>query len=137
MSDSTDTIDTEAPAAPAEVAAEEAPVETAAPEQAAEAARVARVDLEDLGAIPAAAPGAPAENIGRVLDVSVSLTARVGVVRKTVSDIIDLAPGSIIDRERGAGEPIDLVIGEKLIAKGEIVVVDDHYGVRLVEVIQD
>lgn len=77
------------------------------------------------------------ENLGRVMDVQVPMTARIGIVNKTISDVIDLVPGSIVDLERNAGEPIDLVIGDKLIARGEIVVVKDRYGVRIVEVIQD
>lgn len=132
MADTTEekTDDVEAPA--------EAAAETSETESQEEApARVSRVELEDLGAPGSPTVGAPSENLGRVLDVNVALTARVGIVRKTVSDIIDLTPGAIVDLERSAGEPIDLVIGDKLIARGEIVVVDDHYGVRVVEVLQD
>ena len=132
MADTTEekTDDVEAPAE----AVTEAPESESTDESQA---RVSRVELEDLGAPGPAGMGAPAENLGRVLDVNVALTARVGIVRKTVSDIIDLTPGAIVDLERSAGEPIDLVIGDKLIARGEIVVVDDHYGVRVVEVLQD
>lgn len=88
-------------------------------------------------------PTAPSKNargdssFGRVLDVSVVLTARIGSVKKTICDVIDLAPGSVIDLGRDSSEPIDLMIGEKLIARGEIVVVDDRYGVRITEIVQD
>ncbi len=97
-------------------------------------AEISPIDLDDLGPGIAAQP-AP-ENFGRVLDVTVPVTARVGAVRKTISDVVDLVPGSIIDLERSASEPIDIVVGDKLIARGEIVVVDEHYGIRVVEVIQ-
>lgn len=101
-----------------------------------EAPEISPVELEEL--ISESERGAPpGDNLGRVLDVAVPLTARVGMVRKTISDILDLSPGAVIDLERSSGEPIDLVIGDKLIAKGEIVVVDDRYGVRVVEVVQE
>lgn len=112
--------------------------ETEAPAADATASAVSAVELEDFTADSAAlTPGASPENLGRVMDVSVPMSARIGIVNKTISDVIDLVPGSIIDLERPAGEPIDLVIGDKLIARGEIVVVKDRYGVRIVEVIQD
>ncbi|MFT7616436.1 MAG: flagellar motor switch protein FliN/FliY [Planctomycetota bacterium] len=99
---------------------------------------VAAVDFEDFQSPGnTSSPGASSENLGRVMDVKVPMTARIGIVNKTISDVIDLVPGSIVDLERNAGEPIDLVIGDKLIARGEIVVVKDRYGVRIVEVIQD
>ncbi|HGY90383.1 MAG TPA: hypothetical protein ENK43_04325 [Planctomycetes bacterium] len=103
--------------------------------EAATETDISPFDLDDLGPGIAAQP-AP-ENFGRVLDVTVPVTARVGAVRKTISDVVDLVPGSIIDLERSASEPIDIVVGDKLIARGEIVVVDEHYGIRVVEVIQD
>ena len=127
-----DTIDTteEVP----EAATEESS-EAATPQDDPPAAEVSPMTLADLG--PASQKVASPENLGRVLDVSVPLTARVGLVRKTISDVVDLIPGTIIDLERAASDPIDVVIGEKLIARGEIVVVDDRYGIRVVEIIQD
>ncbi|MEE9390964.1 MAG: FliM/FliN family flagellar motor switch protein [Planctomycetota bacterium] len=102
------------------------------------AASVAPVELEELvSSVTAPNSATGVNNLGRVMDVSVAVTARVGMVRKTISEVLDLLPGTVIDLERAAGEPIDLVIGDKLIAKGEIVVVDDHYGLRVTEVIQD
>lgn len=100
-------------------------------------AEVAPIELEDFSAAVQVTPAASPDNLGRVMDVRVPMTARIGIVHKTISDVIDLVPGSIVDLERNAGEPIDLVIGDKLIARGEIVVVKDRYGVRIVEVIQD
>lgn len=82
-------------------------------------------------------PAKPPAGLGRVLDVSVALSARIGVVRKAISEIIDLQPGAVVDLDRSASEPIDVVIGDKLIAHGEIVVVDDRYGVRITEIVQD
>ena len=99
---------------------------------------VAAVALEDFGStVGGQNVGASPENLGRVMDVCVPMTARIGIVRKTISEVIDLVPGSIVDLERNAGDPIDLMIGDKLIARGEIVVVDDRYGVRIVEVVED
>lgn len=95
------------------------------------------VELEELRPTQRSAAGAPVRNLGRVLDVTVAVTARIGTVRKTISEVVDLLPGTVLDLERGAGEPIDLMIGDKLIARGEIVVVDERYGVRITEVVQD
>jgi flagellar motor switch protein FliN len=114
--------------------------ETAAPLEAEAAADtgVSAVELEEFAPAgprpltPGAAPG-----FGRVMDVSVNVSARIGVVRKTISDVLELSPGAVIDLEKNAGDPVDLVIGEKLIARGEIVVVDDHYGLRITEVITE
>ncbi|MEZ6196395.1 MAG: FliM/FliN family flagellar motor switch protein [Planctomycetota bacterium] len=101
-------------------------------------AGVAPIALEEFAppGPSSSAAGAP-RNLGRVMDVSVNVSARIGMVRKTISDVLDLLPGSVVDLGRGAGEPVDLVIGDKLVARGEIVVVDDHYGIRVTEVVQD
>ena len=108
---------------------------TATPDQNAEPA-IDALQFEDFGAATAAPASSP-DNLGRVMDVCVPMTARIGMVRKTISEVLDLVPGSIVDLERNAGDPIDLVIGDKLIARGEIVVVDDRYGVRIVQVVQE
>lgn len=106
----------------------------AAVEEAAPTANMQAPNLEEF--IPSTGPsGLPVDaGIDRVLDVTVPLTARIGVVRKTISEVIDLAPGSVIDFERASSEPIDLLIGDKTVARGEIVVVDDRYGIRIVEI---
>ncbi len=113
-------------------------VDETAPAETAESAGtgIDALSLEDFGAATAA-PSTSPDNLGRVMDVRVPMTARIGIVRKTISEVLDLVPGSIVDLERNAGEPIDLVIGDKLIARGEIVVVDDRYGVRIVQVVQE
>lgn len=117
-------------------------IETEDASEAAAAAEeetgVAAVELEEFAPAgpPPRAPGNGAA-FGRVMDVSVKVSARIGVVRKTISEVLDLAPGAVVDLEKSAREPVDLVIGDKLIARGEIVVVDDHYGIRVTEVISD
>ena len=98
---------------------------------------VAALDLDEMTPTTEKKAAKAESGFGRVLDVAVALTARIGTVKKTISDILDLAPGSVIDLERNAGDPVDVVIGDKLIARGEIVIVDERYGIRITEVVHD
>ena len=73
-------------------------------------------------------------NIGLLMDVSLPLSVRLGTARMTVRDILAIGPGSVIELDRAAGEPVDLFVNEKLIARGEVVVIDDNFGIRIVEI---
>lgn len=76
------------------------------------------------------------ENIGLIMDVPLKVTAELGRTTKTISEILDFAPGSIIDLDRIAGEPIDVLVNGKFVAKGEVVVIDESYGIRVTEIIK-
>jgi flagellar motor switch protein FliN/FliY len=54
----------------------------------------------------------------------------------TVSDVLGLGPGSVVELDRLAGEPVDILVNDRLIARGEVVVVDENFGVRIVEVVR-
>jgi flagellar motor switch protein FliN/FliY len=74
-------------------------------------------------------------NIGLLMDVPLQVTVELGRTRKLIRDILELAPGSIIELDKLAGEPVDILVNSKLIAKGEVVVIDDNFGVRITEIV--
>jgi len=98
----------------------------------------------EVEAAPAPSPSTPAEQAGAsgagpaldlVLDVPVTLSAELGSTKMRVRDVLALAQGSVIDLERGSGEPCDLMVNGRLIARGEVSMVDDRLAVRVVEVL--
>ncbi len=100
-------------------------------------AGVARAQFGDLG------PGAPGAagakggemNLNLILDVAVTLALEVGRARIPVRELLQLAPGSIVELDRLAGEPLDVLVNGVRIARGEVVVVSDKFGIRLTEVV--
>lgn len=74
-------------------------------------------------------------NIDVLLDVSVTLSLEVGRARVPIRNLLQLNQGSVIELERGAGEPLDVYVNNTLIAHGEVVVVNDRFGVRLTDVV--
>jgi flagellar motor switch protein FliN/FliY len=70
-----------------------------------------------------------------VLDVGVKLTLEVGRARMTIREFLKLAPGSVVELERPAGDPLDVYVNDRLVAHGEVVMVNDRYGVRFTEAI--
>lgn len=74
-------------------------------------------------------------NLDLVMDVAVPVTVCIGSVRKTIAEILTLTDGQVIDIGRTAGEPVDLLVNGKLIARGEVVVVDDNYGLKVTELV--
>ncbi|MGB5257948.1 MAG: flagellar motor switch protein FliN [Woeseiaceae bacterium] len=83
-----------------------------------------------------AAQGAPADvNLDLVLDIPVDLSLRVGSTDISIRDLVSLVEGSVVALDQDAGAPMDVLVNGTLIAHGEIVVVDDQYGVRLTDVV--
>lgn len=74
-------------------------------------------------------------DIERVLDVPVQLTAELGRTRITIKSLIQLAPGSVVELDGLAGEPMDVFVNGYLIAQGEVVVVNDKFGIRLTDIV--
>jgi flagellar motor switch protein FliN/FliY len=97
------------------------------------AAAVARAQFNDLG--PNAAGGAQEINLNLILDVAVTLALEVGRARMSVRELLQLAPGSIVELDRMAGEPLDVLVNGVRIARGEVVVVNDKFGIRLTDVV--
>ncbi|WP_408070964.1 flagellar motor switch phosphatase FliY [Butyrivibrio sp. JL13D10] len=79
---------------------------------------------------------AAGENIGLIKDVPLEVTVELGRTAKAISDILDFAPGTIIELEKVAGEPVDVLVNGKFVAKGEVVVIEESFGVRVTEIVQ-
>jgi len=75
------------------------------------------------------------ENIERLLDVSLNLSVELGRKNMQIKEILDLGPGKIIELDKLAGEPVDLLVNGRLLAKGEVVVVDENFGVRITDLV--
>ena len=74
-------------------------------------------------------------NLHLLLDIPLKVTVELGRTKRTIKDILDLSPGSIIELDKLAGEPVDILVNEKLIATGEVVVIDENFGVRVTDII--
>lgn len=74
-------------------------------------------------------------NLDVILDVPVTLSLEVGRSRMPIRNLLQLNQGSVIELERGAGEPLDVYVNGTLIAHGEVVVINDRFGVRLTDVV--
>ena len=76
------------------------------------------------------------ENIGLIKDVPLEVTVELGRTKKSISEILEFSPGTIIELDRIAGEPIDVLVNGKFVAKGEVVVIEESFGVRITEIIK-
>ncbi|MBL0421458.1 flagellar motor switch protein FliN [Ramlibacter sp. AW1] len=83
----------------------------------------------------AGATAAAREDIDLVLDIPVQLTVELGRTRIPIKNILQLAQGSVIELEAIAGEPMDVLVNGYLIAQGEVVVVNDRFGIRLTDIV--
>jgi len=79
---------------------------------------------------------AGSENIDLIMDVPLEVTVELGRCVKSISDILEFAPGTIIELDKIAGEPIDVLVNGKFVAKGEVVVIEESFGVRVTEIIK-
>ena len=73
-------------------------------------------------------------NIGLILDVPLQVTVELGRTKKTIKEILDLATGSIVELDKLAGEPVEVQVNGHFLAKGEVVVIDENFGVRITEI---
>ena len=76
------------------------------------------------------------ENIDLIMDVPLEVTVELGRTTKSIQEILDFAPGTIIELDKIAGEPIDILVNGKYVAKGEVVVIEESFGVRITEIIK-
>ena len=79
--------------------------------------------------------GAPRQDIDMILDIPVQLTVELGRTRIPIKHILQLAQGSVIELDALAGEPMDVLVNGCLIAQGEVVVVNDKFGIRLTDIV--
>ncbi len=74
-------------------------------------------------------------NIGMIMDVPLQVTVELGRTRKLIREILELAPGSVVELDKLAGEPVDILVNGKIVAKGEVVVIDENFGVRITGIV--
>ncbi len=79
--------------------------------------------------------GQESGNIGLIMDVNMEMTVELGRTRKLIKEILGMGEGTIIELDKLAGEPVDILVNHKLIAKGEVVVIDENFGVRVTEIV--
>lgn len=108
-------------------------------DHATDAAGVA-MDLPEVPAVtrqPAAPPGVEVggRSLNLLRNVEMNVTAELGRSKMTVADLLSLTMGSVVELDRAAGSPIDLLVNGTLIAKGEVVVIDEEFGVRISEIV--
>jgi flagellar motor switch protein FliN/FliY len=77
----------------------------------------------------------PKENIDLLLDVELEINIELGKSELSIKKILELAPGSIVELDKMAGEPVDLIVNNKIVARGEVVVVDENFGIRIVSLV--
>jgi flagellar motor switch protein FliN/FliY len=108
------------------------------------AALMAAPDVAEHEFAPLPAPAGPTGGAGRSVgggpiellhEVEMGVTVELGRTRMLVRDILDLSPGSVVELDRAAGAPIDVLVNGTLIARGEVVVIDEEFGIRITEVI--
>ncbi len=80
-------------------------------------------------------PTTTAGNLDFILDVPLKVVVQLGTTKILVRELLQLGQGSVVELEKLAGEPMDVVIGDKLIARGEVVVVNEKFGVRLTDIV--
>jgi flagellar motor switch protein FliN len=74
-------------------------------------------------------------NLDRILDIPLVLSAQLGNTRMLIKDLLQLGPGSIVELDKLAGEPLEVLVNERLVARGEVVMVNEKFGIRLTDVI--
>ena len=135
----TDEQVSEAPTAPTAPEAD-APETAPRPEIAADAAApmpgsaVQPIQFGPLGSA-GADPASEGQNLDLLLDVAIPVSVEVGRAEIPLEEILDLVPGSIVNLDKKAEEPVDLRVNGKLVARGEVVLVDDTYGLRVTQIV--
>ena len=93
------------------------------------------VPFETTTTAPAAFAGGDSPELERLYDVPVELAVEIGRTHMTIRETLALGPGSIVTLNKLAGEPVDLLVNGKPIARGEVVVIDEEFGLRVTEVV--
>ena len=88
-----------------------------------------RLVLEDQKEVP------PMKNLDFILDIPLQLTVELGRTKMLVKDVLQLNQGSVVELTKLAGEPLDVFVNSKLVARGEAVVVNDKFGIRLLDIV--
>jgi flagellar motor switch protein FliN len=75
-------------------------------------------------------------NMPLLMDIPLEVVVELGRTKKKISEVLELTSGSIVELDKMAGEPVDVYVNNKLVARGEVVVIEEHFGVRIKEIIQ-
>ena len=110
-------------------------IATTTPEAAADASAPAGPAPHEFAALEAGMAKGGNGALDVLFDVEMGVTAELGRTRMLVRDVLELCPGSVIELDRAAGAPVDVLVNGMLIARGEVVVIDEEFGVRITEVI--
>jgi flagellar motor switch protein FliN len=78
---------------------------------------------------------APVQSLDFILDIPLKVTVELGRSRMSIRDILQLAQGSVVELSKFAGEPLEVLVNDKLVARGEVVVVNEKFGIRLTDII--
>ena len=116
------------PAGSADLAAAVVPDQREAPEARAH-------EFQALESAVGTGPGVAARPMTLLHDVEMGVTAELGRTRMTVRDLLSLTPGAVVELDRAAGSPVDVLVNGTLIARGEVVVIDEEYGIRISEIV--
>ncbi len=109
----------------------QAPAETQPPENAP-----AETSPAEFGELPAIAAGGDGQlNLDLIMDVNLSLTLEVGRTKISVRNLLALTQGSVVELDKLAGEPLDVLVNGTLVAHGEVVTVNEKFGIRLLDVV--
>lgn len=84
---------------------------------------------------PEAAPGKGGDTMDLIMDIPLTVTVELGRTSMLIDDLLKLTPGSIVELNKLAGEPMEILINKRLVARGEVVVVNEKFGVRLTDII--
>ena len=93
------------------------------------------MELEQRANAPSALPGGADVDLGMIMDIPITLTVEVGQTRMSIGRLLALGQGAVVELDRVAGEPLDVLANGTLVARGEVVVVEDKFGIRLTEVV--
>jgi flagellar motor switch protein FliN/FliY len=74
-------------------------------------------------------------NLELILDFPLKISVRLGEVKKTMQEIRQLSPGKVVELNRLINDPVDILVGEKLIARGEVVIIDENFGIKITHII--
>ena len=108
----------------------ESPIQSAS-QEAPQISKAQFMQLEEA----ANAASLPSNDLERMLDLKVSVEVKLGSTRMPIEDILKLGSGSVIELDKLAGEPVDITANGKLIARAEVVVIEDNFGVKILEIV--
>jgi flagellar motor switch protein FliN/FliY len=94
-----------------------------------------RVSPVEFGALDEVAPAGPLGTMELLLDVRVRLSVQLGRAQLSIREVLGLGPGSVVELDKPANEPVDILVNDRLIAHGEVVVVDENFGVRVLDIV--